>query len=197
MKRPMLVLLLVLIAATPAAAYDPDRVWTKGAIVGSFEGGYGKQFNLENKGSFSDIEFLTLGMRWSILPMGQTLKDSVLRGALEVGLEPIFLIYTNPKDAYYGGLALMGKYHFTSLGPFVPYVELGAAAGGTNLKVIEITSEFSFLLLGGVGAGYFVTDNVELYAGYRWTHNSNGNIERPNRGWEANTAILGASFFYH
>ena len=74
MKRAMLVLLLVLIAATPAAAYDPDRVWTKGAIMGSFEGGYGKQFNLESKRTFSDIEFLEIAARWSILPMGQTGK---------------------------------------------------------------------------------------------------------------------------
>ncbi|MBI3635781.1 MAG: outer membrane beta-barrel protein, partial [Candidatus Rokubacteria bacterium] len=189
MKRAVLVLLLILIAATPAAAYDPDRVWAKGAIMGSFEGGYGHQFNLENKRTFSDIEFLEIATRWSILPMGQTDKGGVFHGALETGLEPIFLVYTNPKNAYYGGLALHAKYHFLSLGRFVPYAELGAGAGGTNLKVTEIKSEFSFLLLGGGGVGYFVTDNIMLYGGYRWTHNSNGNTARPNRGWEANTAI--------
>ncbi len=185
-----------MVAARPAAAFEPDRVWAKGAIVGSYEGAYGQQFNLEDKRTFSQIEFIGLATRWSLLPLGQT-GSGFYKGALETGLEPIFLIYTNPKNAFYGGLALHAKYHFTSAGRFVPYVELGAAAGGTNLKVEEINSAFSFLLLGGLGAGVFVTDNIMLYGGYRWTHNSNGNTARPNRGWEANTGVFGASFFYH
>jgi len=194
-----LAILLVAVAAllaavAPASALDPETVWTKGTWLWSVETGYGSQFNLENKRTISEIEFVVLGARWSLLPLGLT-GSGPLRGALEVGLEPIYLHYLEPGDAYFGGLAAMSRYHFTSLGRFVPYVELGAAAGGTNLEVIEIDSSFAFLLMGGLGASVLVTDRHALYAGYRWTHNSNGNTDTPNRGWEAHTGVVGVTFF--
>ena len=187
-------LLGALLFASPSQAYDPDQVWTKWSWLWSVEGGYGAQFNLENKREISDIEFLFVGARWSLLPLGIS-GSGALKGALEVGLEPIYLHYINPDNAYYAGLAAMTRYHFLSLGRFVPYAELGAGAGGTNLKVLEIDSNFAFLLMGGVGASYFLTDHHAVYAGYRWTHNSNGNTDKPNRGWEANNAVVGVSIF--
>jgi hypothetical protein len=38
------------------------------------------------------------------------------------------------------------RYHFLCLGRFVPYAELAAFAGGTNLKITEIRSDFTFML---------------------------------------------------
>lgn len=188
-------LLVTVVGAAPAVAFDPDHAFTRGRVLLSVETGYGHQVNLEDKRTFSDLDFLVLATRVSLLPFGQS-GSGVFKGAFEAGLEPIFLTYLDPKSAYYAGLAAMTRYHFTSLGAFVPYVEVGAAAGGTNLKVVEIRSDFAFLLMGGVGATYFVTDNFGLYAGWRWTHNSNGNTSRPNRGWEANTGIVGATLLY-
>lgn len=191
-----LLALTLLGGAAPAAAYDEKEVWKQGSWVWSMEGGYGRQFNLENHRTFSDIEFLQVGARWSLLPLGIIGSQSALRGALEVGIEPLYLHYLEPQDAYWAGAAAVGRYHFTSLGRLVPYAELGAAAGVTNLRVSEIDSDFSFLLIGGVGASYFITDRHAVYAGYRWTHNSNGNTDSPNRGWEANTGVVGVSFFF-
>jgi hypothetical protein len=133
--------------------------------------------------------------RASLLPLGTSGKDGFFYGALEVGLEPIYQRYTGPVDAYFAGLGLAARYHFLSLGVFAPYVELGAAAGGTNLRVIEIDSTFAFRLYGGLGASLFVADNAALYAGYRMVHLSNGNTSRPNRGFEADTGVFGLSFF--
>src|SRR6266403_50475 len=98
-----LVALMSLAVALPAHAFDPNLTFQKGTWIVSFEGGGGKQNDLENHGRQSDIE-------------------------------------------------------------------LFAAAGGTNLKVMEINSSFAFWLAGGLGASYFVTDNVALYAGYRMVH---------------------------
>ncbi len=78
----------------------------------------------------------------------------------------------------------------------MPYIELLAAAGGTNLKVMEINSSFAFWLAGGVGASYFVTDNMAFYAGYRLIHVSNGHTSDPNRGFEADTGVAGVSFYF-
>ena len=92
-----------------------------------------------------------------LIPFGIA-GPGVLQGALEVGLEPIYQRYVSPVGAFYAGLAAVMRYHFTSLGRFVPYVELAGAAGGTDLRVAEQQTSFGFLLFGGVGLSYFVTD---------------------------------------
>jgi hypothetical protein len=64
------------------------------------------------------------------------------------------------------------------------------------LKVLEIDSTFSFLLWAGLGVSVFVTDSTAVYAGYRFEHNSNGNTDQPNRGWEANVVVLSVSYYF-
>ena len=192
----LLAALLVLLAAVPAAAWDEEQIFKKNTKILSIETGYGKQFNLEGFHFLSDVEFFLAGVRGGILPFGPT-GSGVLHGAFEVGLEAIALRYTEPKGATYGGLAIATRYHFLWIDGLVPYVELAAAAGGTDLEVVEINSSFAFQLFGGFGASVFLTDSTALYAGYRYTHISNGNTARPNRGFEANTGVVGLSFFFH
>jgi Lipid A 3-O-deacylase (PagL) len=117
-------------------------------------------------------------------------------GALEIGLGPLAQRYTHPLRAYFAGLTAVGRYHVLSLGRFVPYVEVAGAAGGTNLRVREIDSAFTFLVFGGVGASYFLTDRTALYVGYRIQHVSNGNTSSPNRGFESHTGVAGVSFSF-
>jgi opacity protein-like surface antigen len=88
------------------------------------------------------------------------------------------------------------RYHFLTLGRFVPYVEIAGSAGGTDLEVPEIKSAFAFLLFGGVGASVFVSDKTALYLGYRFQHVSNGNTSKPNRGFESNVVVGGVSFYF-
>jgi len=186
---------LVLTVALPAYAFDSDLTFQKGTWIGSLEGGGGSQNNIENHRRQTGIELWYAGARLSYLPWGP-IGSGFFHGAFEPGLEAIYQGYTKPADKYYAGLALSARYHFLSLGRFVPYVELLAAAGGTNLRVIEIDSDFAFWLAGGIGASFFVTDNLALYAGYRMIHVSNGNTSQPNRGFEANTGVAGVSFFF-
>jgi opacity protein-like surface antigen len=192
----LLAVALVLLSVVPAAAWDEEQIFKKNTVILSFEGGYGKQFNLEGFNLQSDIEFFLGGVRAGILPFGPT-GSGALHGAFEVGLEAIALRYTEPQDATYAGLAIATRYHFLWIDGLVPYVELGAAAGGTDLEVREINSSFAFQLFGGLGAAVFLTDSTALYGGYRYTHISNGNTARPNRGFEANTGVVGLSFFFH
>jgi opacity protein-like surface antigen len=187
---------LVLLAAVPATAWDEEQIFKKNTVVLSVESGYGKQFNLEGFNVISEIKFFLAGVRAGILPFGPT-GSGALRGAFDIGLEAITLRYTEPMGATYGGLAIATRYHFLWIDGLVPYVELAAAAGGTDLEVREINSAFAFQLFGGVGASVFLTDSTALYGGYRYTHISNGNTARPNRGFEANTGVVGLSFFFH
>lgn len=187
--------LLVLAAAAPTGAFESNQTFQQGSFIWSFEGGGGSQSNLEGHARQSSIDLWYVGARLGWLPF-DPLGADWYRGAFEIGLEPVYQGYTAPQSAYYAGLAAVAKYHFLSLGRFVPYAELGAAAGGTNLKVIEINSSFAFWLAGGVGASYFLTDTTALYAGYRLVHISNGNTSTPNRGFEADTGMAGVSFFF-
>jgi hypothetical protein len=195
-SRALAAVVVVLLAAAPALAFDPELTFKRGGFVLSLDGGGGAQNNLEKHERQTELDLWWIQGRASLLPFGTTGKDSFLYGAFEVGVEPIYQRYFHNTSGYFAGLGLAARYHFLSLGIFAPYVELGAAAGGTNLKVIEIDSSFAFRLYGGVGASLFVADNAALYAGYRMVHISNGNISRPNRGFEADTGVLGVSFFF-
>jgi hypothetical protein len=175
--------------------YDAGETFREGAYVLSVEGGGGGQHDVERHPDATGLEFLNGGVRVAVVPFGPTGRGPVY-GALEIGLEPFAQGYIDPVRAYFAGLAAVGRYHFLSLGRFVPYLELAGAAGGTTLRVREIDSAFTFLLFGGVGASYFLTDHTALYAGYRLQHVSNGNTSLPNRGFESHTGVAGVSFYF-
>ena len=194
--RALAAVVIVLLAASPALAFDAEQTFKKGAFVLSLDAGGGAQNNLEQHERQTELDLWWIQGRASLLPFGTTGKASFLYGAFEFGLEPIYQRYFHNADGYFGGLGVAARYHFLSLGIFAPYLEMGAAAGGTNLRVIEIDSSFAFRLYGGIGASLFVADNAAIYAGYRMVHLSNGNSSRPNRGFEADTGVLGVSFFF-
>jgi lipid A 3-O-deacylase PagL len=181
--------------APPASPFDSAAMFAKGTYVISAEGVYGQQLNLESVAHQSDIDFWGLGVRASILPLGPT-GPGVVRGSLEVGLEPYYQRYVDPQSAFWAGLTLVFRYHLLSLGRLVPYAEVAGGAGATDLTVKEIASDFSFVVWAGVGASLFVTDNSAIYAGYRLEHNSNGNAEQPNRGFESHVGVLGVSYYF-
>jgi opacity protein-like surface antigen len=197
MSRLVALLLAALLLPTAAAAqaFDARQTFRQGSVVVSPEVGYGQQFDLEGKSGFTGLEFVNAGVRFGWLPLSPA-GPGPLYGSLELGLEPLYQRYVDPVDAFFAGLGLTARYHFLAAGRLVPFVDLGAFAGGTDLKIKEIRSEFTFLLWGGAGLSYFVTDRTALYAGYRFQHVSNGNTERPNRGFESHTGVLGVSLFF-
>ena len=188
-------LLLWLLTVDAAPAYDPEQTFMQGSIVVSPEVAYGHQFDLEGKPDYTDLDFANIGVRVGWLPF-RPFGPGPLRGSVEIGLEPLYQHYISPKQNYFAGLGVTFRYYWLSLGRFVPYVELAGFGGGTNLKVAEIRSDFAFLLWGGVGASYFVTDRTAVYTGYRYEHVSNGGTSRPNRGFESHVGVLGMSFFF-
>ena len=193
----MVILLSVaLLAPAAALAFDPEQTFAKGTLVLSVEASYGSQVDLEDNRDFSAIEFWDAGVRLGLLPFETVGKGSPFYGALEVGLEPLIQHYLTPQRRFWAGLSAVARYHFLALGRVVPYLEVAGAAGGTDLSLPEIRSEFAFLVFGGGGASVFFDDKAAAYAGYRWQHVSNGNTSRPNRGFESNVAVLGLSLFF-
>lgn len=194
--RSLATLVFALVAGPGAAwAFDGPVTFSRGTVVLSVEAGGGEHFVVEKHRTSTDIEFWNAAVRVSLLPFGAT-GAGPLCGALEIGVGPMYQHYASGLDAFYAGVAVVGRYHFLSLGPFVPYAEFAVSAGGSDLKVHEISSELALLLFGGVGASIFVTDATALYAGYRFQHVSNGNTEKPNRGFESHAAVVGFSVFF-
>jgi lipid A 3-O-deacylase len=195
MKTLVAVLAVLLSTTAPAFAFDAAQTFKQGATVLSVEAGGGSQNNLEGHRVQTGLDLWYVGARYSLLPFAPA-GPRVLHGSLELGLGPTFQKYEGNRDAFWAGLSAHGRWHFLSLGRFVPYVELGAGAGGTDLNAIEINSTFAFLLSAGVGASFFVTDQFAIYGGYRLVHVSNGHTSNPNRGIEADTGLVGVSYFF-
>ena len=195
--RPWLVGCVILLGSLgpvfSAAAFDADETFAKGTFVISGEGSYGTQFNLEGFND-SDLKTLSAGLRGSILPFGAA-GPGFVHGAFEMGLEALYQRYLDPHPAFWAGALAVFRYHFLSLGRVVPYVEVGGGFGGTDLKVREIDSDVSFMLWGGAGLSVFVTNTAAVYAGYRYQHNSNSNIDSPNRGIESHQVVFGVSYY--
>jgi lipid A 3-O-deacylase len=185
----------VVLGAAPAWGFDAGQTFKQGSFVIAPEAGYGEQFNLEDTRTFTGLEFMNVGVRFGFLPFSPV-GPGPLHGSLEVGLEPLYQRYLDPVEAFFAGLGVTIRYHFLSLGRFVPYAEVAAFAGGTDLRTREIDSDFTFLLWAGVGASLFVTDRTAIYGGYRYQHVSNGNTDLPNRGLESHTGVVGVSFFF-
>ena len=198
MKLSRLVLVLGAVALLAnvhrADAFDVDAAFPRGGFVLSLEGGYGEQFDAWNT-TITGFDFFNAGVRFGFLPWGAT-GSGPLKGAFELGLEPIYQRFFEPETAFFAGLGAVARYHFLPLGRFVPYLELGAAPGYTDLNVIEQQTNFVFLLFGGVGASYFITDRTALYAGYRLQHISNAGTDSPNRGINSHTGVIGLSIFF-
>ncbi len=191
---------LALLLAMPSQgrAFDAEQQFARGTTVFSLQVGGGVENNVERHESIyiSDVAFVNVLPRLTYLPL-DPMGPGPLRGALEVGLEGWYQVYVHPDLVTAQGLKGALRYNFLSLGRFVPYLEVTAGAGGTNLKVEEIRSTFTFVLEAGAGASYFVAPNLAVSAGYRFQHLSNGHIETPNRGINSDTGVVGVSIFFH
>ena len=193
--RSLLLFAAIALAAAPAPAFDAGETFRQGRFLMSVEGGLGTQDNFSN-GVETGFEFWNAGVRFSLVPFAPSFEGTLLYGALETGLEPFYQRYTEPRRFHFGGLAAVLRYHFLGLGRVVPYIEMFGAAGATDLRSVEIDSDFTFLVQGGVGLSVFLTDAVALYGGYRLQHVSNGNTSQPNRGFESQTGVFGLSVFF-
>ena len=187
--------LIVLSFATGALAFDAPQTYAKGSLLLSPEVSYGNQFNLENHHVFSDVQYVNGGVRLGWLPF-EPMGPGPLFGAFEVGPQVLYQQYFEPKGAFYAGAGLALRYHFLSLGRFVPYVEAAGTAGGTNLKVFEIDSTFTFVVWGGLGASFFVTDRTAIYAGYSDRAHLQRAHQRAQPRFETNSGVFGVSYFF-
>jgi len=95
------------------------------------------------------------------------------------------------------GATAMLRYSYP-LGRFTPYLEVGA--GPTILSVTTYEQEksgFAFRDQVGIGTEFSITENLSLFAGYRFGHISHAGLRNTrNRGIESDIGILGLTWYY-
>ncbi len=192
--RGLTVACVLVVPAAPVLGYDPADEFRRGTILYTPQVGGGINNNLEGHRRITVIPQLSTAVRVSVLPL-DPLGQRFWRGSLETGLEPFLQIYPK-QEATAEGLKLAFRYHFLAASPVFLYVEVLGGPAGTSLKVREVRSDFTVVLEAGAGLSYFLVEGVALTAGYRFQHISNGNTERPNRGFNSDTGLVGVSFFF-
>jgi len=193
---PILIIALVLATGClpgTGAAFDAEPSFAKGTWIASMQMGGGAQANIDNH--FSGITYLDFMPRISYLPFAP-FGSGRYRAALEPGLEAWLEHYLAPEKANAGGMKAALRLHAIGFGRIVPYLELTAGVGATGLRVPESFSTFTFILEGGAGFSVFLKPDLSINVGYRIQHLSNGNTSKPNRGYEANSGVIGLNFFF-
>jgi opacity protein-like surface antigen len=177
----------------PAWGADAGAVYAKGTTIVTVNLGGG--VNMDLPFDATDVSFINGSARFGYLPL-DPLGPGMLRGSVEVGLEPFVQFYLEPSHVSQEGLKAVGRYHFISIAPIVPYVEFAAGVMHSSLKIDEIRSRHAFSLEAGAGLSYLLTPTLALTAGYRFQHLSNANTESPNTGINSNIGLIGLSFLF-
>jgi opacity protein-like surface antigen len=120
------------------------------------------------------------------------------RGQTTVGVEMVYIQFEQPALTHGIGITPRIKYTFVALDRLRPYLELGGGPFWTDLanRIPEQSSEFNFVVMGGIGLSWFVTSQAAVNIGYRFQHISNAGTSHPNVGLNASLPFIGFSFFY-
>ena len=117
-----------------------------------------------------------------------------LSSRLEYVAEGHLAGYFTPTGYMIGLVPLGGRLSIGS-GPVLPYFELGAGCGWTDLnKIPEISRRFNFILQGGVGARGALHDGQGWTLEARLSHYSNANTVRPNISLNCLVVLAGWRF---
>lgn len=136
-----------------------------------------------------------------ILKYGYFLSEekgaSWYKGRHELLLEiPFYYVY-KPESAIMTGINFLASWNFTGLSnKIIPYIFAGGGPMYTNLDLSGLGTKFNGNYQGGVGAYYFLADNMALDFNIRYHHISNGGTARPNVPLNSTKALVGLSLFW-
>ncbi len=177
---------------SPVAAEEPSPKMKGNQTVGGVVGGMLPVRLMD--GQSSKLNGVAVHPSWQIT-LTDTIGDGWWSGSIAFGAELALLGVTHPTGAYGVGLTPKLVYTFTSFGRLKPYVEGGGGPIWTNFggRIPEQGSDFNFLVWGGAGANWELTAQWSLNAGVRFSHISNADTDRPNRGLNYLLPFIGIS----
>src|SRR5262249_57805751 len=159
-----------------------------GTIELGIAGGYSVSLNneqvvLEN-GQIVDLK--TVYGIHGLLRVGWLVTDehgpSLLRGNLELTLEPTYIHLDSATSANLYAGALLARWLFAGNGNIRPYLQGGAGAIDGRIGLRTGDCELNFLLEGGPGLVLFISKHTAIDVGFRFHHMSNGSRCSPNFG---------------
>lgn len=188
--RAALVCVLLLAAlARSAAAGEPVRSrWVREAGLNL---GYGTGETQQGRYSFVSV-LPRVG-----LDLGEALALAGLRppGVLEVVIEPLVNLATEPAFDYEAGVGLLFKWGYR-LGPFMPFVEAGAGVISMNDLVREQAPGCNFIPQIGPGLHLFLTRGWALTLAWRFRHLSDCGLSARNHGVNTDIFLVGATYLF-
>jgi len=137
----------------------------------------------------------------TVLQLGRMLSDvsgsGWLRGNWELALEAFGGAVVKGTGSYVAGGTLWGRYNFVQADwRVVPYFQLGAGAGGTDMDRRLVGETFNFNLDAAAGMRWFISQNWALNVECRYQHTSNATIAKHDLGVNAIGPSVGISFFF-
>lgn len=137
----------------------------------------------------------------AVVDAGYMLTDIKEWGPARGNVELVGELFGGPlfqgRGNYVMGMTLWGRYNFIQPDwRVVPYAQIGAGLGATDIDQSIIGQVFQFNLNVAFGARYFFRPDLALNAEYRYQHLSNANSGNRNVGVNAQGIFLGVSWFY-
>lgn len=184
------VALLILTAGAPLYAEDflpKAGTWETGIRTGYI---WGLRKHVEMIPVNLRAGYTVFKGKWWLLPAG----------AFEISAEPfasvIYSIRTNTHGSVELGLGLPElTYYFDTGTRFAPYIEAGLGLLYTDLRGYHLGGHFSFTENAGLGAVYFLNDNLVFNASWRYRHISNAGLYSDNAGLDSGVILAGFSYF--
>ncbi|THJ24976.1 MAG: acyloxyacyl hydrolase [Nitrospira sp. CG24E] len=152
---------------------------------------------LKGKKSKTEQSGLVFMPSW-MMTLTDPVGDSWYRGQISFGAEMAYIQFQEPVLTHGVGFTPKIKYTFVALDRIRPYAEFAGGPFWTDLggKIPEQSSQFNFILSGGLGVSYFLNNQVALNAGYRFQHISNAHTSRANVGLNSSLPFIGFSFYF-
>lgn len=141
-----------------------------------------------------DLLLTSLQMGWMV--SGVVGKDRFYRGNWELIVELLGGWQFEPRDAFVTSLTPMLRYNFATGSRWVPFIEAGAGVLVTDIGGADLSTEFQFHSVAGIGTHYLLNERMAVGLQTRFGHISNAGIDQPNRGVNEFEFIAGVSWFF-
>jgi hypothetical protein len=117
--------------------------------------------------------------------------DRWWRGNFELRLELFGGLQFAPDYEWLAGLTPHIRYHFTTGGRWVPFLDGGVGVSFTGIGPPDLGSTFEFNVQCSAGIHWYLGDRLALTAEARYLHLSNAGLSEPNAGLNGFVGMLG------
>jgi lipid A 3-O-deacylase len=183
--------------------YAPsDKLWAgeigdgfqKGAHELALSAGAGFGISALGGSRTHDMALTTVDYGWMVTDVLGA--DRWYRGNFELFGEAFGGYQFYPHHGWLIAAAPFLRYNFATGTRWVPFVNVGAGIGATDIGRPDLSTTFEFNVQGGTGVRYFWRRDLAFEFQYRFLHVSNASIRAPNLGVNVNMFYAGVGWFF-